>query len=340
MSSLSRPWLSVVMPIYNGERHLPAALESIAVQGAAVAGIEIVAVDDGSTDRSVAILEDFSRDLPLRVIRAGRQGNWVKATNIGLEAARCEWCCFLHQDDLWLPGRVAEMRRTVDDHPEIAMAVHPSLFIDDRGRRVGRWRTPFGSRARLVPPREALERLLVQNSLAINAPVFRRGRVLETGGMDEDLSYTADWDLWLRLAKDGPLAVCRPALGCFRIHALAQTARMPPAAMRRQLETVFDRHKQGGGSWPPASAAVEALGRYSIALNVELAGWFHGERPRWGALIAGWLKLGPVGWWRFPRDSRIVDRVGARLRARLSATGRDPPAATSTGGSSGDSGRA
>ena len=113
MSSLGSPWLSVVMPVYNGERHLPAALESIDAQGAAVAGIEIVAVDDGSTDRSVAILEVFSRELPLRVIRAGRQGNWVKATNIGLEAARGAWCCFLHQDDLWLPGRLAEMQRAL-----------------------------------------------------------------------------------------------------------------------------------------------------------------------------------------------------------------------------------
>jgi hypothetical protein len=232
------------------------------------------------------------------------------------------------------------MQRVIDAHPEITMAVHPSLFIDDRGRRVGRWRTPFGGRMRLVPPREVWERLLVQNSLAVNAPVFRRGRVLETGGMDEDLSYTADWDLWLRLAKDGSLAVCRPALGCFRIHALAQTAGMPPAEMRRQLETVFDRHRLGTGSWPPASAAVEARGRYSIALNLAFAGWFHSERPHCGALVAGWLKLGPLGWWRFLRDSRIVDRVGARLRARLTAKGRDRPAATSTDGNNGDSGRA
>lgn len=340
MSSLPSPWLSVVMPIYNGERYLPAALESIAAQGDAVSGIEIIAVDDGSTDRSVEILADFSRRLHVSVIRAGRQGNWVKATNIGLQAAAGEWCCFLHQDDLWLPGRLVHVKRAIEEHPEIALAVHPSFFIDENGRRVGRWRTPFGNRSRLVPSREAWERLLVQNSLAINAPVFLRSRGLETGGLDEDLSYTADWDLWLRLAKDGPVALCCPALGCFRIHALAQTARMPLDTMRWQLQTVFDRHRAGGGSWPPAASAVEGLGRYSIALNLALAGSFHGERPRWGALLAGGLKLGPVGWWRFLRDSRIVDRVAARLRARLAATETDPPAAISRDENSGDSGRA
>jgi GT2 family glycosyltransferase len=335
-------WLSVVMPIYNGERYLSAALQSIASQGDAVSGIEVIAVDDGSTDRSMEILADFSHRLPIRLIRPGRQGNWVKATNIGLEAAAGEWCCFLHQDDLWLPGRVADMRRAIDEQPDAAMAVHPSYFIDENGRRVGQWRMPLSGQTRLMPGRELWERLLVQNSLAINAPVFRRSRVLETGGMDENLSYTADWDLWLRLAKDGPVAVCPSALGCFRIHAQAQTAGMPPATMRWQLQAVFDRHRVGSEIWPPAASSVESLGRYSIALNLALAGWFHGEALGCGPLLAGWLRLGPVGWRRFLRDSRIVDRVAARLRARLASRGaieRDRPAATSTDGNSGDSGR-
>jgi hypothetical protein len=110
-----------------------------------------------------------------------------------------------------------------------------------------------------------------------------------------------------------------------------------PETMRRELEKVFDQHRLGHGGWPRASGPVEAAGRYSIEVNVALAGWFHGGRPPWLRLIADWLRLGPAGWRRYLRDSRIIDRVGARLRARLAsrrATARDQPAATSTDGSS------
>lgn len=336
------PWLSVVMPVYNGEQFLAAALESVVAQGDAVRGIEIIAVDDGSTDRSAGILEDFSQRLPLRVIRPGRLGNWVAATNCGLSECRGPWCCFLHQDDRWLPGRLAAVSRAIADHPHVSLVVHPSWFIDSFGRRVGRWRTPFGLREGLINGRGLWERLLVQNSLAINAPVFRTAQVMETGGLDVSLTYTADWDLWLRLAEHGPAAHCGIPLGEFRIHREAQTAAFLPETMRRELKKVFERHQLGHGGWPRASRPVEAAGRYSIEVNVALAGWFHGGRPPWLRLMADWLRLGPAGWQRYLRDSRIIDRVGARLRARLAsrrATERGQPAATSTNGSSAGSGR-
>jgi len=337
-----RPWLSVVMPVYNGEQFLAAALESVVAQGAEVRGIEVIAVDDGSDDRSEAILEDFISRLPLRIIRPGRIGNWVAATNRGLSECRGPWCCFLHQDDRWLPGRLAAVKRAIVDHPHASLVVHPSWFIDSRGKRVGRWRTPFGSREGLVDGRELWERLLVQNSLAINAPVFRTARAMETGGLDETLTYTADWDLWLRLAAAGTAVHLGIPLGEFRIHGDAQTAACQPESMTRELEKVFDRHRLGHGSWERAREPVEAAGRYSIEANVALAGWFHGGRPPWLRLMAGGLWLGPAGWRRYLRDSRIIDRAGARLRARLAsrrATERDQPAATSTGGSSADNGR-
>jgi glycosyltransferase involved in cell wall biosynthesis len=105
---VTAPWLSVVVPTYNGAAYLPAALESVAAQ--ADDGVEVVAVDDGSTDATPAILESFAGRLRLTVVRR-RVGNWVANTNLGLEHARGEWVCFLHQDDLWRPGRLAAVRR-------------------------------------------------------------------------------------------------------------------------------------------------------------------------------------------------------------------------------------
>ena len=101
------PFLSVIMPCYNGERFIAAALESVRTQYRD--GIELLVIDDGSQDRTLEIVRDFAQALPMRIISPGRIGNWVAATNIGLREATGDWACFLHQDDLWLSGRMERL---------------------------------------------------------------------------------------------------------------------------------------------------------------------------------------------------------------------------------------
>jgi glycosyltransferase involved in cell wall biosynthesis len=108
-----KPFLSVVMPTYNGQQFIAAALESVRDQQHRE-GLELVIVDDGSTDRTLDIVREFASVLPIRLITPGRLGNWVAASNIGLREAGGEWACFLHQDDLWLPGRLARLRREME----------------------------------------------------------------------------------------------------------------------------------------------------------------------------------------------------------------------------------
>src|SRR5947207_2827800 len=122
------------MPTYNGARHLPAALGSIYSQGAT--DLEVIAIDDGSTDDTIPILNSFSSKIPLRIIERPHGGNWVASTNEGLSAAAGEWVCFLHQDDLWLPGRIAALRSLVGKL-DVDLVLSPCRFIDERGRRLG-----------------------------------------------------------------------------------------------------------------------------------------------------------------------------------------------------------
>ena len=192
------PWLSVIMPVHNGERYLAEALRSI--HGEGIDGYEVIAVDDGSSDTSPRILSEWERILPLRRFSRGG-GNWVAATNAGLREARGKYVCFLHQDDLWLPGRLSAVRAEATHGP--SLIVHPALFIGPGGERLGIWRCPLP--AGEVDPRLFAERLIVQNFIAIPAPVFARDAALRDGGMDESLWYTADWDLWLRLGRIGTL---------------------------------------------------------------------------------------------------------------------------------------
>jgi GT2 family glycosyltransferase len=318
---MTEPWLSVVMPIHNGEAYLADALDSVAAQ--APEGIEIVAVDDGSTDATPEILRRYSQTLPIRVVAEGRLGNWVAATNRGLRLATGAFACFLHHDDLWMQGRLAAVRNELDAHPRATLLVHSSWFVDPRGRRIGRWRLPLPA-GRDLAPDFVLERLLVQNFIAIPAAVFRREEVLAVGGLDERLWHTADWDLWLNLAARGTVRCIQEPLSAFRVHPTAQTVTRSADSedYRDQHVAVLSRHLR---TWSPRAVIrerVESAGRFSVETNVTLAALAHRQRPELLPLLRRFLSLGPGGWRRYLRDSRILERAGARVRAGI-ARGSD-----------------
>ena len=305
-------WLSVVMPTYNGAAYLGAALESVRRED--LDGVEVIAVDDGSTDATPDILREHSRTMPLRVVTRERVGNWVATTNAGLREASGKCACFLHQDDLWLPGRLSALRAEFDRGLESALVVHPAVFVGPNGEPLGRWSCPLPSATRLVASELFLERLLVQNFIAIPSPMFDREAVLRSGGMDESLWYTADRDLWLRLGRLGPVRYLPTRLAAFRVHRGSQTLARPSDSedRRRQLRTVVDRHLPALGG----RASLKRVAEFSVEFNVILAGAAGGEDVRWSPLLASLLSLGPAGWFRYWRHSRIGERVTARLRLR------------------------
>ena len=303
-----RPWLSIVMPAWNGERYLQAALESVRQEG--TQGYEIVAVDDGSTDRTPEILRSWEALVPLRIVAHPGRGNWVAASNAALREARGRYACFLHQDDLWLPGRLAAIVREVRAQP--ALIVHPAVFVGPGGERLGTWRCPLPEGA--VDPKLFAERLIVQNFIAIPAPVFDREAALRAGQMDESLWYTADWDFWMRLAREGTIRYLAAPLAAFRVHPASQTmVRTDVADRRKQLETVLERHATA------LPRPVRSAARFSIEVNLALASKANRGPISWPALLGALARLGPAGLRRYLRDSRIVERVAARLRLRLQA---------------------
>lgn len=312
---MSSPWLSVVMPTYNGAAYISAALQSIRDQQGL--DIEVIAIDDGSTDDTVAILESFSDTLPLQIIEGRHVGNWVSNTNYGLSLARGEYACFLHQDDLWLADRLSVLRALAAKEPEATMLLHPSWYLDARGRRVGLWRCPLPHKEEGLQPAFVLERLLVQNFISMPAPLFRRDTALQVGGLNEELWYTADWDFWLKLAYAGTKIYYYPKpLSAFRVHALSQTVRRSTKSdeFRGQLEVVLEKHLSAQEFLQPDGTAVGAAARFSVEVNMLLAAAAHGQEVGWARLAQRFLQLGPSGWRRYMRDSRIAERVLARVR--------------------------
>jgi hypothetical protein len=299
------------MPVYNGERFIAAALESVREQHHD--GIELVIVDDGSTDRTLEIVRDFAEALPIRLITPGRIGNWVAVSNIGLREATGDWTCLLHSDDLWLPGRMARLWGEMET-TDAVLIVHNSVFVGPDGQRLGPWTCPLFEGITL--PEQFIERLLIQNFIAINSPVFRRKAALETGGLDEALWFSADWDLWLRLGVLRPVRFIPETLCAFRVHPASLTAarKVLPNEWEEQLTIVLDRHLNKLALTGRRRKSVERAARASIAVNSALSAASRGQSVQELAVLARLLVLGPVGWHRYLRDSRIVQRAGARLR--------------------------
>lgn len=306
------PFLSVVMPVYNGERFIAAALESVRGQHD---GIELVIVDDGSSDRTLDIVRDFAKVLPIRLLTPRRIGNWVAVSNIGLREATGDWACFLHQDDLWLPGRIERLRGEMES-AEDALVLHNAIFVGPDGRELGPWTCPLPEGD--VPQERFIERLLIQNFIAIPSPVFRRNAAIGSGGLDEGLWFSADWDLWLRLGALGPVRFIAETLSAFRVHPASQTAarKALPEEWETQLTTVLARHLQNLPVTGNLRAKVERAGMASIAVNSALLAASRGEPVSPSQVFLKLLALGPSGWHRYVRDSRIVQRVRSRLKAQ------------------------
>ena len=161
----------------------------------------------------------------------------------------------------------------------------------------------------VVPTDLLIERLMVQNFVAIPSPTIRRDAFLAIGGMDVGLWYTADWDLYLKLAATGPVTYDDGAYACFRVHEASQTmsGSRHRADFGAQLLCVIDRH---GPRLPVRHReTVMRAARASVAINTALAGANNGCLADITVALRALLGLGPMGMRRYFRDSRLVERV-------------------------------
>ncbi len=302
-------WLSVVLPVHNGAFWLGATLES--VRGEDCSGIEFIILDSSADEDCAKIVRSHAEHLAIDYRRCPEVLAWTAKTNLAVGDARAPYLSMLHQDDIWLNGRVAAIRASIAAHPEAVLHLNPSRIIDETGRALGLWRCPL--RPGLVSADIASQRLLVQNFVAIPAPVIRRSAWLNAGGMDEALWYTADWDLYLKLLRVGPAAYTRQVTTAFRVHrrSLTVVGSRDGAAFRRQMEIVLDRHSAEA---PPA---VLEVARASIEVNSCLAGAASGQVGPLLLAIGKLLALSPRQIARYLTWSRILERALPRLRLRL-----------------------
>jgi Glycosyl transferase family 2 len=311
--AMATPWLTVIMPAYKGEQWIRFALDSLAAE--ADEGVEILLIDGSPTSATRDIALGYAERLRLRIVERPDLRSWHDKTNVAVGLSAAEHLCWLHVDDLWFPGRVSAVRDWIRAAPEAPLHLAPCAIIDKHGRKLGIWHCPLPKESKL-PAGMVIERLLVQNFIGAPAPVFRKDAWLACGGLDEDLWYTADWDLWLKLAAIGPVYYHDKVTTGFRIHgsSLTVTGSRDADDFRLQMQIVLDRHL---GLLGAQRTKVEPCARASITVNAALAAASAGRRGGLMHAASEVLRLGPSGIHRFLRDSRIVDRVAPRVRAKL-----------------------
>jgi hypothetical protein len=311
---MERPWLSAIVPSHNGDRWLAAALQSVVDQRDE--GIEVIVVDSSDVGNTLEIVDRFADRLVVRAYRRTDLASWMEKTNFGVEVAKADWICMLHKDDLWLPGRCSAVRGWVAARPDSVMHLHPAYIVDEAGRQLGLWRCPLPAGDAPVPPLLLLERLLVQNFIAVPTPTIRRDAYLKAGGLDKQLWYTADWDLYLKILAIGAVYYHADVLACYRIHenSLTTSGSRSLGEFRSQMETVVDRHI---GRLGERQQETFRMAMTSIAVNVALAAASRGKPALLIKAIGNLLALGPRGIVRYVHRSRIIERTCPRLRARI-----------------------
>ncbi len=314
---MTQTWLTVIIPTYNGEAYLSSALDSIMLQHDN--DLECIVVDDGSTDATLSILKVYENRFPIKLVQRERQGNWVANTNYALSIAGSEYICLLHQDDLWFENRLYIMKQLIERFPEVGFFLHSSSFIDGTGNYLGPWNCPLPAFPEIIKAKLLIEKLLIQNFISIPAPIFKRDIALQVGGLDETLWYTADWDLWLKISACSDTMYYPKPLAGFRVHPASQTVTrsLYLQDFRKQLENVLNKYFTLWDAPASSKKDVYKVAVFSIDVNTMLANTLHKRNFNFFGLFLAFLLLGPTGWYRYLENSRILERVTARLKAQL-----------------------
>ena len=228
------PRISVITPSFNQAAYLEETLRSILLQG--YPEMELIVVDAGSTDGSVALIEKYAPHLPSWTSEPDRGQS--DAINKGFRRATGALLGWLNSDDVFFPGALQAIGRAARERPDAGMIYGAGAKIDPASRVQKR-----------IPFRPVNLRLLRTQFYILQASSFVSRAALEAVGMlDEDQHYVMDWDLALRIARRFPLHAIPEEIGMWRDYPETKTRSSPEARWfeiartARKYNGVFDRN--------------------------------------------------------------------------------------------------
>jgi len=249
------PRVSVVMSVYNGERQLRPSIQSVLAQEGV--DLELVIVDDGSTDGTAAVLDDFARrDGRIRVVQQENQG-LTKALIHGCALARGSYIARQDAGDLYLPWKLARQIEAFTANPRAALVSCGTRFVGPGGEILYELTGDGGN---------ATQQLLTLDVNEIRGPfghgsvLFRRDLYEQAGGYRPQFYFCQDLDLWIRMAELGEHVVARELL--FQVMFAPGSISGHQRAKQVQTTKVIlecARLRREGQSEAPALSRAEAI---------------------------------------------------------------------------------
>lgn len=188
------PKVSVIMPVYNCERYLSQAIESILCQ--TFDHFELLVIDDGSTDDSFRIASSY-RDPRVKVYQNVENEGIVATLNKGILLACGAYVAVMHGDDISLPNRFDVQSRLLDSHPEVSVVAAMTSLIDVSGKDAGYW-----AEDRATATFDQIRQQLPRSNCISHPSVMIRRDVCLSYPYNRKQHATEDYDLWLRLVAD------------------------------------------------------------------------------------------------------------------------------------------
>ncbi len=300
------PRVSVILPTHNRAPVLARSIRSVLAQSAS--DLELIVVDDASTDATAEVLASFD-DPRLRRLRHDTRQGAAAARNTGLSAARAEWVAFQDSDDEWLLDKLERQGALLAADPALG-AVY-CAFVRVAGDQVVR--TPSTRVRRRAGWLHA--EILRDSFISTQTLLVRRDVLDAVGGFDAALPRFQDWELMMRLSR-------HHAIGCVdeplvMVHTLPDAITHDAPARLRARQRIVERH----AVWLAAQPRILAEHRYAVGHLNALAGDMR-EARRWlrqavaadPSFLKGWAALGltVLG----PRGYRRATTLRAGLRGR------------------------
>ena len=206
------PRISIIMPVWNGEKFLAAAVDSLLAQ--TFTDFELLVIDDGSTDRTPEILKGYT-DPRLRVQRLDHAGI-VVALNFGVAQAKAEWIARQDADDISLPRRLEAQWKALNSNPNAILAHSHVDWIGEDGRNLGSIGARFPKTRAFVALKLCFQCPIAHSTVMFNKPVFDK-----VGGYCPEERHAEDYSLWGRMIERGEFIGLPERLVKFRIHPLS-----------------------------------------------------------------------------------------------------------------------
>ncbi len=251
ISDNHRPFWSVVIPTYNGDKYIEQTLNSLLSQGLSQDEMEIIIVDDCSPNSTVETLVQQLGKNRVKFYRQPQNLGLIQNWNDCIQRSTGQWVHLLHQDDLVLPGFYTQMRELLEKEPTAGAAFCRHYYMDEQGNQ--RSLSALEQETPGIIP-NWLEWIAVMQRIQFAAMVVKRSVYEQIGGFSDAAGSAADWEMWKRIAAFYPVAYHPQPLACYRLHSTSETSRLIKTATN-----ISDTRKsiEMSQSYLPQNQAVE-----------------------------------------------------------------------------------